>query len=721
MIIRSLRAPLSILGLLALLACGRPPAVTTAASRTASPGSVVGSAEILWDTWGVPHIFATDDRDLFYALGWAETESHGDLLLKMYGESRGRAAEYWGKDYLDSDRWVQTNDIPARARRWYERQTPELRANLGAFAAGVNAYARTHPDRLSGEFLQVVPIDAVDVLARIQHLVHFTFLANQGAVAQQIQSQMAAPSPPPAGSMGWVVAPGRTANGHALLLMNPHLGWDSPEIWFEAQLTAPGVNVYGATLVGMPVLAMGFNDRLGWALTVNLLDAYDLYDLTLRDGGYQFDGQVRRFEEEQRVLKVRGPDGKLEQETLKIQHSVHGPVVWTAGNRAVALRVAGIEEPDLGGEFWQMAKARDLGEFEAAVSRLELPMFTILYADQAGHILHLFNGRVPVRAKGDWDFWQGIVPGDTSATLWTRTHPYGELPRLLDPPSGWMQNTNDPPWGTTFPVALDAAKFPPYMSPIGMGFRQQESSKLLLENPHMSLDDMIRAKHTTHSELADRVLDDLLPAARQQGSDVLRQAADVLAAWDRQTEADSRGAVLFQAFFRELGRRRQPGQNSFAVPWSAAEPLSTPRGLADKAKAVTALEAAAQSVLKQYGRLDVSWGEVFRFRRGSLDLPANGGPSNLGIVRTVEFGPPQDGRAEAVGGETFIAAVEFSQPPRAKALLSYGNSSQPGSPHRTDQLPLLARKELRPVWRDRAEVEAHVEQREHLAAPDSRP
>ena len=129
-------------------------------------------------------------------------------------------------------------------------------------------------------------------------------------------------------------------------------------------------------------------------------------------------------------------------------------------------------------------------------------------------------------------------------------------------------------------------------------------------------------------------------------------------------------------------------------------------------RAVAALEKASKEVLALYGTLDVPWGDVFRLRVGDLDLPGNGGPGSLGIFRVIGYAPDSNNRFRAVAGDSFVAAVEFSNPVRASALLSYGNASQPNSPHRTDQLELLSQKKLRPVWKKRFEIEAHLESRE---------
>jgi acyl-homoserine-lactone acylase len=666
------------------------------------------SAEILWDKWGVPHISAKDTKSLFYAFGRAQMQSHGNLLLRLYGESRGRAAEYWGQENYESDKWVRTMGVPARARVWYEAQSPAFRTYLDAFAEGINDYARQHGDQLKDELKVVLPVTAVDVLAHTQRVVNFTFVSNPQAVTAALMQAGGK------GSNGWAIAPTHSADGHALLLANPHLPWFDLFLFYEAQLTAPGINAYGAALVGFPVLGIAFNDNLGWTHTVNTLDGQDLYQLKLAEGGYRFDGKVKPFETEQETIKIKQTDGTFRDEKLLVKRSVHGPVVAEDKAQAVALRVVGLDHPGTLQEWWDMARSNNLKEFEAAVSRLQLPFFNIVYADRSGHIMYLFNGLVPRHASGDWKYWSGIVPGDSAATLWTNTLSYRELPKLIDPPSGWVQNTNDPPWTATFPRALDPDKFPAYLAPRFMDFRSQRSVRMLQEDNHISFDEMIRDKHSTRSELADRILDDLIKAARASGSDLAKQAAAVLEKWDRSTDANSRGAVLFTLWAQEMNLLGDTPAGVFAQAWDEKKPLETPAGLASPQAAVKALEAAAAKMQAGMGALDVQWGDVARLRVGKADYPGNGGLDSLGIFRVVDYAPAQDGLYRSLGGDSYVAAVEFSTPLRARVLLSYGNSSQPGSIHRGDQLALFAKKELRPVWRTRAEIEANLESREVL-------
>ena len=694
--VRSARFKQRLFWFLPLLLC----CVLTLLLSVRNPATGSDRTEILWDSWGVPHIYGKDAQGLFQAFGWAQMQSHGDLILRLYGQARGRAAEYFGEKYLDSDKYVRTMGIPARARVWYEAQNPTMRGYLDAFAAGINAYAKEHPKQINDQVKRVLPVDGADVLAHVQRVIHFTFVVNPQSVAS-LRSRGNS-----AGSNGWAIAPSHSASGKAMLLANPHLPWSDLFLWYEAQLTAPEIDAYGVAFVGMPALAIAFNNNLGWTFTVNTHDGWDAYQLTLADGGYALDGSVRPFESETQTLKVKQANGTLRDEQLVVQRSIHGPVVAQKDGKAVALRVVGLDQPNMMEQIWDMARASKLSEFEAALQRLQLPMFNILYSDRDGHILYLFNGQVPIHSKGDWNYWQGIVPGDTSATLWTQTRPYRDLPRILDPPSGWLQNANDPPWTTTFPQALNPNNYPSDIAPRFMHFRAQRSVRMLMEKKKISYEEMIADKFSSHMELADRILDDLIPAARRLSGELGRQAADVLEAWDRKADANSRGAVLFAVWARMM-----PESNWFATRWNENSALTTPDGLADAAGAVKVLEAAATTVRLLYGTLDVPWGQVARLRYGNVDLPASGGPGLFGIFQVVDLAPASGGGFQQVAGDTYIAAVEFSNPIRAKVLTTYGNATQQGNPHIGDQLPLYARNELRSVWRTRKEIEAHLESR----------
>jgi acyl-homoserine-lactone acylase len=695
--------------------------LVTETAQARGAGADSAGVELLWDRYGVPHIFARHERGLGYGFGWAQMEAHANLILRLYGEARGRAAEYWGAEYEPQDTWIRQMGIVANARAWYAAQDAGFRRYLDAFAAGLNAWAIAHRDEIPDSLEAVLPLTPMDVLAHGQRVLVTSFVTGPERVRPAARAWQAGraggdggdASAAAAGSNAWAIGPRRTANRRAILVANPHLPWAGFFTFFEAQLVAPGINVSGATLVGTPVIAIGFNDRVGWTHTVNTYDGQDLYELTVEGNGYRWNGAVRDFETRVETLAVKGRDGRLARKPLTIRSSVHGPVVAERPGKALALRVAGLDRPGAWKQWWDMGRARSLSEFRTALGAMQIPMFTVMYADRDGHIMHLFGGLTPVRPSGDWGFWQGVVRGDTSGTLWTDYHALGDLPVVTDPPSGWLQNANDPPWTTTFPAALDPDSFPAYMAPRGMAFRPQRSAELAMGDDRLTFDEVVERKHDTRMALADRLLDDLLAAVRQRGGALPQDAAGVLAAWDRTADSASRGGVLFAAWWRALARVSR--ESPFAVPWDPARPLTTPDGLADSTAAVMALEVAATELLQRHGRLDVSWGDVNRFRRDTVERAANGGSGALGIFRVVEFASEERApHAVAAGGDSYVAVVEFGPQVRARALIGYGNASQPGSRHRVDQLPLMVRKELRAVWRSRAEIEANLERRERL-------
>ena len=656
-----------------------------------------GPTEILWDSWGVPHIFAGDMPNLFYAFGWAQMANHGDLLLELYGQARGRAAEYWGMRYIQGDQYVRIMGVPQRARTWYQAQSPQMRTYLDAFVAGMNAYAQTHPDQLNPERQLALPVVPEDPLAHLQRVIHLSFVApSQAREAKNWQR---------AGSNAWAVAPSRSASGHAMLLANPHLPWGGMTTWFEVQLKGPGLDAYGATLVGFPLLGIAFNDHLGWTHTNNPMDGADLYELELMEGGYRWNGRVQAFEQSVDTLSgaARGWDaqGRATAHFALGARAGFGPQAGQGRSPALGRprsapshgAILGHDPGDLAGPVRGGAPALADALLQRGVRR---PGRTYPLPVRGPHT---------APESGDWGYWQGVVPGNTAATLWTETHAYRDLPRLLDPPSGWVQNTNDSPWTATMPLMLDPENFPPYMAPgPHLGFRQQRSVRMLSEDASISFEELIEYKHSTRREMADRILDDLLKAVEEHGGDSVRSAATVLAAWDRRVDADSRGAVLFDEWAAQVRRAL------FHTTWQVDDPLNTPAGLANPRGAVAALERAAQKVAETHGALDVPWGEVHRLRFAGRDLPASGGPS----FQTLWFARGADGLFEVRGGDSFVAVVEFSEPVQARVLLGYGNASQPNSPHRGDQLELMARQELRPVWRSRAEVEAHLARREVL-------
>ncbi len=669
------------------------------------PAQTAAHGEILWDTYGVPHIYGQNEAGVFYGFGYAQAQSHGNLLLHLYGESRGRASEYWGKSFRDSDKWVIVNGIYERGAEWYKLQTPQFRADMDAFAQGINEYAARHPDAIDPAVKVVLPITGVDIIAHAHRLTNYSYVASPARVLGSGGVS--------GGSNAWALAPSKSASGHTLLLANPHLPWaPGPLTYYEAQLEGPGIHMYGATQVGLPVLRFCFNNDLGFTNTVNQLIGDTAYKLTLSGDGYLYDGKVLPFKTENRTLRVKQDDGSVTSEPLVIRSTVQGPVFVKPNGDTIALRVAGLDQPGMLQEYWDMGKAHNFAEFQAALKRLQVPTFNIVYGDRAGHILYIYNGIVPEHTTGDFTYWRKDVSGDTSSTLWTKTHPYEDLPKVIDPPTGFVQNTNDPPWMVTWPTTLKPSDFPPYMAPLtGVTMRSEQSVRLLMSKPKLTYDDFVEFKYANRALLADRILPELLAAAESSDDANVKDAVIVLKAWDHVFNPESKGALLFEMWCTKFMGANFMSEANFAKPFSLDAPLDTPSGLRDSAAAVKMLGAAAVDTKAKFGSLDRPYGEVTKYHAGDVTVPGESGSGSIGIFPSMIFGRfGADGTRDAISGETWISAVEFTTPLKAEGLMSYGNSTQPNTKHRSDQVALLGERKLRTLWMTRPDILKHLEE-----------
>lgn len=505
----------------------------------------------------------------------------------------------------------------------------------------------------------------------------------------------------PPGSNGWALGTKFSSSGNTMLLANPHLSWHGMETLFEAHLLMPDLNLYGDALVGSPVLQIAFNDHLGWTHTVNPIDGCDLYRLKLAGNhlsdGYWLDGVVHDFTLSSETIRIRRADGCIDSEVLTIRRAVQGPIIDHAGE---------------------------------ILSGGHLPLFNVIYADADKNIMLAFNGIIPQRSTGDAFFWRKTVAGDDSRLIWKQAHHYQDLPKVINPDSGWVQNSNGAPWYMTLPK-LDKNQYPENIAVDVTNNRELQSLRMLASRQAMSFEELIAAKHSTHSLAADQLLDDVLSVALASSDPLVHQAAAIWHRWDRQFLAESRGARLFSLWFEKWiettiakATKANPdyvftpdqllGGLFYSQSFDPSRPLITPQGLADKPLALNALREAITQLLAETGKLDITWGEVARLRRDGIDLPGNGADTDLGVFREIVYEPDVDGKLKSSYGDSFIAVIEFSKPVRAQVLMTYGNATQSPFFETYNQLDLAAKQQLRPVWRSRNEIENNMKLREIL-------
>ena len=647
---------------------------------------------ILRDTWGTPHVFGRTDPDVAYGLAWAHAEDDFQTIQGALLAARGRLATALGRAGAPNDYMVQLLRIPEVVEAGYERDlAPETRALCEAYADGINHYAALHPDQAMAS---LYPARGRDLVAGFVHKTPLFFGLDR--VLRGLLDPASSPVPPatPTGSNTFAVAPSRSADGFTRLAINSHQPWSGPVAWYEAHLhSETGWDAVGGVFPGAPVILHGHNRNLGWAHTVNQPDLIDVYALEMNPADpnqYKLDGAWRALEVRTAAIEVKvlGPlHWTAHREVL---WSVYGPVV--RGPRGVfAIRIAGYGDVRHIEQWYRMNKASRFDEWRDAMRMNALPMFNVGYADREGHVYYVYNARLPRRAEG-YD-WGGIVPGNTSRTLWTESLPFDRLPQVKDPPSGFVQNCNSSPFQTTVgPGNPDPASFAPSLGiETRMTNRALRALELLGGDDQITRDEFDRYKFDVTYSASSIVAAGLrrLLAAPAPADALTRQALELLRGWDRRATGDSRAMAL-----------------ALLALLPADEPEATE---APTPVLVQRLSAAARLLQDRFGRIDVPWQDVLRLRHGTVDLGLSGGPD---LLHAVYGRPGQDGRIAGVAGDSYILLVEWDAQGRvsSRSIQPYGSATLDArSPHYADQAPLFVAGRLKPVWMEEAEIRAHLE------------
>lgn len=655
------------------------------------------------DSYGVPHILGETEEAAAFGYGYAQAEDHILGIARLMLQARSEEARYFGESFAGSDFRIKQFRMYEGAAIGYAKTPPWFQRILDGYASGYNRYIEKDRGNLPA---WVKPIDAVDLLAhgRRMYLMEF-YMRDIGAVIGSVKSTQPQP-----GSNVWAIGEERSESGNALLLGNPHLPWFGGYIFHEARITVPGkLNFHGAGLIGFPTMAIGFNDTLGWSHTVNPNDPNDVYELTLDPDNresYLYDGESISMKKESVSIEVLTDNG-IVTETRDLFWSHYGPVLAFRDGKAYSAKSASMDEYRFFEQWYLMSKARTLDEFRGVLDMQALPMFNIGYADAEGNCFYLCNGRFPKRPAGDYD-WAGIVPGDTSDTEWNHILPVAKLPALLNPPGGYIQNSNSAPWYTNLGAIIDRRDYPPEIFPNENSLRTQLGLEMLEADDSLSLEEIKRYKFNEKLLLADRVKESLLQAVRGMSVDGvdLDEAADVLKAWDNSVSAKSRGSILFVEFWRRYSGKGDP---VFATPWTETKPASTPYGIGDPRTARESLAYAVKRVEKRYGKIDIVWGDVHRLRRGDVDVPIGGLTTEYGAFRVIQYRPDKDGKEVPFMGDSFVFAVEFTTPPTAYSVLGYSQSENPDSPHYNDQTELFATGQWKQIHFAEDDLANHIE------------
>ena len=693
-------------------------ASSTVAAQAPMPApDLARQVEVRRTAHGVPHIRAQNLKAAYYALGYVQLEDYGSRVATGLLRARGEMGKWFGRDSMESDFGAQREY--ALAVENYARLEQATRDAYEGFAAGVNRYIELHPREFPTGFKP--DFTGYDVAARDVTTASLAttrrFLArvapNEGrrsGPASAAEPSNEGVDPIEEGSNAWAFAPSRTKSGRAILLRNPHLAWTSG--YYEGAMTVRGVvDFYGDFRVGGPFGVIGgFNKDLGWSTTNNSPDLDEIYALDVDPGKtdrYLFDGTSLPLQRELTTVTYKNGDG-YSSETRESWRTPLGPVIWRGNGKIYVLRAA--DEGDFrGGEqFLHMMRAKSLAEWKDAMRMRSRFNSNFTYADRAGNIYYVWNATIPSlpHASGGDSI---AIPARGTADVWTRYVDFDSLPQVLNPKGGYVQNSNDPPYHTTLRQVLDRSKYPANFPEPRVGLRTQMALTLIDPQKKLSLDDVIALKHSYRMLLADRVKDDLIASVKASNPDAATaSAADMLAKWENAAGPTSRGAVLFENWWR-LYQQGVGADSLYAEPWSIDKPATTPRGLKKPAVAARAFAQAVAETSKRYGDPGIAWGDVHRVRMGKVDVPVGGCSGFLGCFRVLNFADTPDGKRQAIGGDGWILAIEFGKElPTAYSVLAYGESSRDESPYHSDQAEMFAKGAMKRVAFTPADVDAQT-------------
>ena len=686
----------------------------------AAPPELWRQVEVVRTTHGVPHIRAENLRAGGYALAWVMSEDYGTRTALRLVLARGELSQIVGRGQLNAD--FENLRARDRAIETYHLLEQGTRDIYDGFAQGINRYVELNralfppgmPSDFSGYDVATLHIGDGAPPARVGRFLE----AMKVAPPRGFDEEEEDPARAEDGSNAWALAPSRTTSGKAILLRNPHLAWNAG--YYEAHLTVPGViDFYGDFRIGGPLIVIGgFNRYLGFSTTnSNSGDMTEFYALD-RDPSdpsrYLLDGASLPMTRVTRTVQYR--DGEvLKPETRESWSTPLGPVVHLDQQKVYIARAAGDGEFRAGEQFLRMMRARSLAQWKDAMRMRALVTSNYTYADAAGNIFNLWNAalpHLPHPAGGN-----RATPVREMRDLWTEYIPFKALPQFWNPPGGYVHNENDSPHFANVRRRVNLVNAYPNIEPPMLRMRSQHALQLIGGNDKLSLEDVVRRKHSYRMLLADRVKRDLLRAVRQRRpTGEVAAAAALLRRWNNLAAPSSRGATLFEVWYQRYSQGRQAPE-IFAQPWKDTDPLSTPRGLADPVGAAEAFEWAVAETARRYGRWDVTWGEVHRVRRGTVDVPVGGCSGAMGCFRVLTFNRDQDGKLSANSGDGWVLAVEFGAIPRAYSVLAYGQSPDPASPWHADQAEMFAKGRMKRVAFTARAVDAAAVKRYRPGAP----
>ena len=707
-------------------------AVTPLRAQAPTPAEVArwearaAGVTIIRDRWGIAHVYGKTDADAVFGMEYAQAEDDFNRIEQNYLVQLGRLAEADGEAAIWQDLRARLYADPDSLKAAYARAPAALRTLMDAFADGLNYFLYRHPEVKPRALARFEPWMALSFtegsiggdIERIdlRQLAEFYGAAPAAPVPEQ-----AHPDLEPRGSNGIAIAPRNTVNGKALLWINPHTSF-----YFRSELqmvSEEGLNAYGAVTWGQFFIYQGFNERAGWMHTSSGVDNIDWFLETpvQKNGRWHYRHGNRELPVATRpvTIRYRTPSG-LAERTFTAHFTRRGPVVGRQGEKWVS--VALMWDPvDALTQSYTRTKAKTLAEYLKIMELHTNSSNNTLYANADGDIAYLHSNYIPRR---DTTFdWTQPVDGSDPRTAYRGVLAVNESPNVINPEVGWVYNANNWPWSAAGPASPRRERFPAYVengrweTPRGV-----HALKLLDGVDDLTLESLAELGYDewlpAFAGMVPPLLRafDALPAGSPQRS-ALAGPIEVLRDWDFRWGVSSVATSLAVFWGEEVLRRSARAPR----PAGVGPEDHVASGAVAGDTLLAALSAAVQRLETDFGRWQTPWGEINRFQRISPAIGPNFDDAKPSIP--VPFTSARWGSLASFGarpyantkrwygtsGNSFIAAVEFGERVRARAVSAGGESGNPASPHFDDQAPLYAQGFLRDVYFYREDVERAAE------------
>lgn len=709
------------------------------ASDTPGTGDDVGKTVIYRDTWGVPHIYAPTREAGAYAIGWAQAQDRPEELLKNFLRGTGEIARVEGPTSIKSDLAMHLWNNYEVSKQGLDRINPDLRKLQQAYVQGVNDYYAKHPEDVP-QWWGNRKVDEAMLIA-FGRLFLYNWSIEQAFADLARGGIEPGITPVRHGSNQFAVSPKRSAEGAAILAIDPHLSWWGATRFWEFRVHAADWHGSGFTLPGFPNIGLGHTDNLAWAMTTGGPDTADVYELTLNaddPSRYLYDGKWRKLTSREVTIEVKG----AAPQKFLILESHYGPIIARKGDKAYAAKTAYADCVQAGDAWQELSFAKDYRGVIKAAETLQFYPQNIMAADTSGNIYYQRVGRVPRRPAG-FD-WSRPVNGSTSATEWQGFHPASDHVQILNPSQGYMQNCNIPPDVMMIDSPLTPDKTLSYLygdmiyGPLN-GWTNQRGARAV---------ELLRADDSVTAEEATSYILDVHPAGIDRWLAVLKEAhaklgdnhrSDPLYAagmkdirdWNGELRADSTAALKYYYWRKQLFDEyasdpaavqiAQQINNLFA---SVDRPLPPVELHPEQLEALLVSFSTAMARMKSHFRtLDVKYGDVFRVGRDDVSWPVGGGGDEMlgmATLRNVDYAQERDDHTQwGESGQTSTQIVVLSRPIRSWTAVPIGQSDRPDSPHYRDQAEkLFSPRRLKPTWYAPEELAGHIESRTVLHYPD---